>query len=40
MKSISKMLPGVVALAAATVLGLTSTNVLAQDKTITLCWAA
>ncbi|WP_444815002.1 ABC transporter substrate-binding protein [Variovorax brevis] len=40
MKSISKMLPGVVALAAATVLGLTSTNVRAQDKTITLCWAA
>ncbi|MEJ8848795.1 extracellular solute-binding protein [Variovorax rhizosphaerae] len=40
MKSISKMLPGVLALATATVLGLTSANVQAQDKTITLCWAA
>ncbi|WP_422823527.1 ABC transporter substrate-binding protein [Variovorax rhizosphaerae] len=34
------MLPGVLALATATVLGLTSANVQAQDKTITLCWAA
>ena len=40
MKSISKMLPGVFALAAASVLGLASTAASAQDKTITLCWAA
>ena len=40
MKSMSKMLPGVIALAAATVLSLTSADVRAQDKTITLCWAA
>jgi multiple sugar transport system substrate-binding protein len=40
MKSISKMLPGVFALAAVSALGLASTAVRAQDKTITLCWAA
>ena len=40
MKSMSKMLPGVLALAAVTALGLASTAVRAQDKTITLCWAA
>ena len=40
MKSMSKMLPGVIALAAATVLSLTAADVRAQDKTITLCWAA
>jgi len=41
MKSLSeKMLPGLIALAAATALGLASTSVRAQDKTITLCWAA
>ena len=40
MKSMSKTLPGVIALAAATVLGLTAADVRAQDKTITLCWAA
>ena len=40
MKSMSKMLPGVIALAAATVLSLTGADVRAQDKTITLCWAA
>ncbi|MDN8613963.1 extracellular solute-binding protein [Variovorax ginsengisoli] len=40
MKSMSKMLPGVIALAAATVLSLTGAEVRAQDKTITLCWAA
>ena len=40
MKAISKMLPGALALAAATVLGLGSGAAQAQDKTITLCWAA
>ena len=40
MKSISKMLPGVFALAAATALSLASPAARAQDKTITLCWAA
>lgn len=35
-----KMLPGMVALAAVTAMGLASTAVRAQDKTITLCWAA
>jgi multiple sugar transport system substrate-binding protein len=40
MKIISKALPGVIALAAVAALGLASTAVRAQDKTITLCWAA
>lgn len=40
MKSMSKMLPGVIALAAAAVLSLSPAAVSAQDKTITLCWAA
>ena len=40
MKLISKTLPGALALAAAAALGLASTAVQAQDKTITLCWAA
>ena len=40
MKSVSKMLPGVIALGAMAALGLASTAVRAQDKTITLCWAA
>jgi len=35
-----KMLPGMVALAAVSAMGLASTAVHAQDKTITLCWAA
>src|SRR5450755_4950406 len=40
MKSISKTLPGVIALAAVAALGLAATAASAQDKTITLCWAA
>ena len=40
MKSLLTKLPGVAALAAATVLSLGSTAASAQDKTITLCWAA
>ena len=40
MKSMSKMLPGVLALAAATAMGLVPAAAQAQDKTITLCWAA
>ena len=40
MKSISKMLPGVLALAAVATLALAPTAAGAQDKTITLCWAA
>ena len=40
MKLISKKLPGVFALAAVAALGLASNAAWAQDKTITLCWAA
>ena len=40
MKSISKMLPGLVAFAAATAMTLAPAAAQAQDKTITLCWAA
>ena len=40
MKSIAKKLPGVLAMAAVAALGLAGTAARAQDKTITLCWAA
>ena len=40
MKPLLKKLPGVTALATAAVLGLATTHASAQDKTITLCWAA
>ena len=40
MKAFLKKLPAAAAMAAAGVLALGSTAALAQDKTITLCWAA
>jgi multiple sugar transport system substrate-binding protein len=40
MKTASKMLPGAIALATVAVLGLAPHAVQAQEKTITLCWAA
>ena len=40
MKSLLKKLPGFAALAAAATLSLGATGAQAQDKTLTLCWAA